>query len=122
MEFAASLPANLKLRQGEGKVILKSAMRGILPDEVIDRPKRGFGVPLVRWFREDLRDLPRDVLLDPRTLGRGYFDRVGVERLIREHQEAQADHSWRLWALLQLEMWQREVVEAPPQVDPVNFA
>ena len=113
MEFAAALPAEVKLRGGEGKHILKSALRGILPDQILDRPKMGFGVPLARWFREDLVELPREVLLDPATVARGYFQRSEVERLISEHEGRIADHSHRIWVLLQLEMWHREVLEAP---------
>jgi asparagine synthase (glutamine-hydrolysing) len=113
MQFAASVPANLKVRGRDGKHILKSAMRGILPDEILDRKKMGFGVPLVSWFRNELRELPREVLLDPGAVERGYFNRFEIERVIREHQQSQADHSYRLWALLQLEMWHREVVDAP---------
>jgi len=113
MQFAASLPGDLKLHGDNGKHILKSAMRGVLPDEILDRNKMGFGVPLVTWFRNELRDLPQEVLLDPRTIGRGYFKRAEIERVINEHQRSQADHSFRLWALLALEMWHREVVEAP---------
>ncbi|MBV8955372.1 MAG: asparagine synthase (glutamine-hydrolyzing) [Solirubrobacterales bacterium] len=114
MQFAASLPAELKLRGRDGKHILKSAMRGILPDEILDRKKMGFGVPLVSWFRNELRDLPQEILLDPGAVERGYFNRREIERVIHEHQHSQADHSYRLWALLQLEMWHRTVVEAPP--------
>jgi asparagine synthase (glutamine-hydrolysing) len=117
MEFAASLPADDKLCGLSGKRILKRALRGWVPDEILDRPKMGFGVPLGRWFREELRTLPNDVLLDSRTLARGYFRRNEVERLIGEHQEGSADHSPRIWALLQLEMWHREVVEAPPTAE-----
>jgi asparagine synthase (glutamine-hydrolysing) len=113
MEFAASLPAHLKLKGMTGKRVLKDALRGRIPDAILDRPKMGFGVPLVRWFRDELRELPREVLLDPAAVRRGYFRRDVVERLIREHQASAADHSARLWVLLQLEFWHREVVESP---------
>jgi asparagine synthase (glutamine-hydrolysing) len=113
MEFAASLPPEHTLDGTNGKRLLKGALRGVLPDEVLRRPKMGFGVPLARWFREELRELPAEVLLDPRSLDRGYFRRKEVEDLIREHRGHAADHSQRLWVLLQLEMWHREVVEAP---------
>jgi asparagine synthase (glutamine-hydrolysing) len=112
MEFAASLPTDEKLRGTGGKQLLKRAFRGRIPDEILDRPKMGFGVPLGRWFREDLRNLPTDILLDPRTLERGYFRRHTVETLIEEHRVGAADHSARLWSLLQLEMWHREL-DAP---------
>jgi asparagine synthase (glutamine-hydrolysing) len=113
MELAASIPAELKLRGLEGKRILKAALRGRIPDEIIDRPKMGFGVPLARWFREDLRSFPEEVLLDPVAVRRGYFRPGAVETMIAEHRDGRADHSYRLWVLLQLELWHREVLEAP---------
>jgi len=114
MEFAASLPPDAKLRRAAGKRLLKRALRNRIPDEILDRPKMGFGVPLGGWFREDLRTLPSDILLDPLALARGYFRRHEVETLIDEHRSGASDHSARLWSLLQLEMWHREVVDAPP--------
>jgi asparagine synthase (glutamine-hydrolysing) len=114
MEFAAALPADLKLRGTNGKRLLKSALRGVIPDAVLDRPKMGFGVPLPRWFREDLRDLPGEILLDSGARTRTYVRREAVEQMIREHHEKTADHSLRLWVLLQLEHWHREVVESTP--------
>jgi asparagine synthase (glutamine-hydrolysing) len=113
MEFAASLPAHLKLQGMQGKRILKSALRGVIPTAILDRPKMGFGVPLMHWFRDELRDLPADVLLDPGAHSNAYIRREAVEKMIREHQAAAADHSLRLWVLLQLEYWHREVVESP---------
>lgn len=113
MEFAATLPAEMKLDGSDGKAILKSALRDVLPSAVLDRPKMGFGVPLVSWFRNELRDLPAERLLDPAAFARGYFQRPAIERLITEHQQGLADHSLRLWTLLALETWHREVVEAP---------
>ncbi len=113
MEFAASLPERHKMSGGAGKLLLKRAMRGILPDDVLDRPKMGFGVPLGSWLRNELRDLPAERLLDPRALDRGYFRREEVERTIADHQSGAVDHSHRLWVLLQLEEWHREVVEVP---------
>ena len=119
MEFAASLPGRLKLRGTDGKRILKRALRGTLPSEILDRPKMGFGVPLEHWFRHELRALPADRLLDPAALGRGYLERDEIERLLLEHQGGGADHSYRIWALLQLDSWHREVAEAPvEQVGP----
>ena len=112
MEFAASLPTSQKLRGMTGKRLLKTALRGVVPDEILDRKKMGFGVPLARWFREELRDLPSEVLLDERAKSRGYMRPDAVETIIRKHHAGESDHSLRLWVLLQLEMWQREVVDA----------
>jgi asparagine synthase (glutamine-hydrolysing) len=113
MEFAASLPPEHKLDGTRGKRLLRTTLRRVLPHEILERPKMGFGVPLTRWFRDELRELPQEILLDPRALGRGYFRRGEIEDLIREHREHIADHSARLWTLLQLELWHREVVEPP---------
>jgi asparagine synthase (glutamine-hydrolysing) len=111
LEFAARLPTDLKLRRGSGKHILKSAMRGIVPDEILDRPKMGFGVPLKHWFRGGLSDLPRELLLDPAAHSRRYLVGAEVERLLAEHADGRWDHSMRIWVLMQLETWHREVLE-----------
>jgi asparagine synthase (glutamine-hydrolysing) len=113
MEFAASLPADLKLHGVAGKVLLKSALRGYVPDEVLDRPKMGFGVPLARWFREELRDLPAEVLMGADSRVHAYVKPEAIAQMIQEHHHEVMDHSMRLWVLLQLEMWHREVVESP---------
>ena len=114
MEFAAKLPLRQKLHRGNGKVLLKSALRGVLPDEILDRSKMGFGVPLSRWFREELRDLPAEILLGRDARVHTYVKREAIAHMISEHHAGCADHSSRLWTLLQLEFWYREVVESPP--------
>ena len=114
MEFAASLPSALKLRRAQPKRILKAAMRGLLPDAILDHPKMGFGVPLHRWFRDELRSLPGEMLLDPGSRTTAYIRRETVQRMIRDYQDGRADHALRLWVLLGLECWHREAVEAPP--------
>jgi asparagine synthase (glutamine-hydrolysing) len=119
MAFAAALPAELKFDGSSGKSILKQAVRTWLPDEILERAKMGFGVPLARWFRTELRDLPAEVLLDRASVGRGYFRRAELERIIRDHHDCSADHSARIWSLLQLELWHREVVE--PRPTPSSF-
>ena len=113
MEFAASLPAKLKLHGMNGKVILKSALRGIVPDAILDRPKMGFGVPLPGWFRNELRDLPGEILMGSDARVHAYVRPAAIAQMIDEHHSQRADHSMRLWTLLQLELWHREVVEAP---------
>ncbi|MGO9957205.1 MAG: asparagine synthase (glutamine-hydrolyzing) [Solirubrobacteraceae bacterium] len=114
MEFAAALPVDLKTHGGDGKILLKRALRGTVPDEILDRPKQGFNVPLAEWFRGELRSLPAEVLLDPGSLARGYFRREGIERLISEHQAGEADHAVQLWSLLQLETWHQQVADVAP--------
>jgi asparagine synthase (glutamine-hydrolysing) len=111
MEFAARLPAHLKLRGGQGKFLLKKAFEPMLPREVLYRKKMGFGVPINRWLRSDLKQPAYDILLDSRTIGRGYFKRPAVQQLLDDHVSMRADHSYRLWALLWLELWHRMFVD-----------
>ena len=113
MEFAARVPARHKLRGTAGKVLLKYALRGIVPDEILDRAKMGFGVPLPQWFRKELRNLPAEVLLSADARVQSYLKPEAIRRMINEHHAGRADHSARLWTLLQLELWHREVVESP---------
>jgi asparagine synthase (glutamine-hydrolysing) len=95
------------------KATLRDAFRDLLPEEILARRKTGFGVPLARWFREDLRDFAGDLLLGERARARGQLRPEAVERLLRDHAEGRADHGHRLWCLLMLELWQREHVESP---------
>ncbi|MCA1682461.1 MAG: asparagine synthase (glutamine-hydrolyzing) [Actinobacteria bacterium] len=114
MEFAASLPAEIKLSGREKKLVLREAVAEWLPQDLLDRPKQGFSVPLARWLREDLREFAHDVLLDPISIDRGYFRRDAVESLLRRHVEGREDCSKRLWTLLFGELWHREFVDLPP--------
>jgi asparagine synthase (glutamine-hydrolysing) len=120
MEFAAAIPAELKVRGREKKWILRQALRGWLPDEVLDRPKQGFSVPVGDWFRNELRGHVSDVLLDPGALARGYFQPEAVRAII-ERQAAGADaESKRVWALYMLELWHREFVDQPTESAPTG--
>jgi asparagine synthase (glutamine-hydrolysing) len=110
VEFAASLPVDMKVRHGQTKYLLKEAMRGILPDTILDRTKQGFGVPIDRWFREDCRELVHDVLRSSRCCQRGYFRSDGVRQLLDEHMRG-INNGYRLYALLMLELWHREYVD-----------
>ena len=104
-----ALPDSLKTHRREGKVALRRAFAADLPAEVAGRGKSGFGVPLGRWFRSDLRDTAHDLL----SGDRGWFRPETVRRLLDEHESGRADHGHRLWCLLMLELWVREHVEAP---------
>lgn len=105
MEFAASLEPTDKLSGRSFKVGLKEAVRGWVPDEILDAPKRGFRLPIHEWLRGDLRDYARDVLLDPAAIARGHFNPAYVERLLGEHAAGRADHSQGIWTLLMYELW-----------------
>jgi asparagine synthase (glutamine-hydrolysing) len=112
LEFTAGLPGSQKVRGTERKVVMREALRGWIPDRILDGPKRGFGLPMVgRWFRGDLRSYITDVLTDPATLGRGYFNGDYVRELLSRHQDGSRDNSMQLWSLLMFEIWQREVVD-----------
>jgi asparagine synthase (glutamine-hydrolysing) len=112
VELGLALPDSLKLRGREGKQALRRAFAAELPPEVSQRGKTGFGVPIARWLREDLRELAHDVLLDERARSRGYFHSEVVESLLADHASGRADHAHRLWCLLMLELWHRSHVES----------
>jgi asparagine synthase (glutamine-hydrolysing) len=111
MEFVATMPSGLKLRNGTGKAILKTLMASELSADLLRRPKMGFGVPLGAWFRRELADYARDVLLGRRTRERGLFDPRVVAGLLDEHQRAGRDRSSQLWALVAFEEWARRWVD-----------
>ncbi|MHB8898777.1 MAG: asparagine synthase (glutamine-hydrolyzing) [Thermoguttaceae bacterium] len=108
VELAARLPLERKFRRGKGKRILLEAFEDLIPREIVRRPKMGFGVPLDHWFRGPLSSFAREVLCDSRTRQRGLFDPPVVDRLLEEHVAGRFDHAYRLWALLFLELWQRQ--------------
>jgi len=108
VELAARMPQKLKFRFGQGKRILKETFSDLIPDAIRRRGKMGFGVPLDHWFRNELRDFAREILLDPRTGQRGYFRTEVVTQLLDDHQSGRFDHSLRLWSLLILELWHRQ--------------
>jgi asparagine synthase (glutamine-hydrolysing) len=114
MEFAASLPTDLKLRGGPTKYLLKQAARRLLPAEIIDRPKKGFGVPLEAWFRHDLKELTGDLLLDGRLAQRAYFKPGAVDGLVREHQDGSGRWHNELWTLVMMEAWHRMFIDQRP--------
>ncbi len=111
IDFASSLPAALKIREGRRKHVLKEVAARFLPGELIDRRKQGFGVPLDVWFRGSLRELFADSLLSARSLQRGYFQPAFIRRLINEHVTARRDHTFRLWQLVVFERWLQQYVD-----------
>ena len=111
MEMAATIPAGLKVRGREKKWILREALRGWLPDDILDRPKQGFSVPLSSWLRTDLREWSREVLLDRTTRDRGYFDPDAVQGLLDRHAAGNDGDAKRIWALLMHELWHRDFID-----------
>jgi asparagine synthase (glutamine-hydrolysing) len=102
-----ALPSRYKVRRGTGKYLLKMALRGKIPDEIIDRPKKGFGIPLATWLRGPLKDRIHEVAARSPVFGRGILDGDVFRTWNDEHQRKRADHSKPLWALLVLDHWFR---------------
>jgi asparagine synthase (glutamine-hydrolysing) len=118
MEFMARVPASMKLRGGESKHLLKSALRAVLPDAILDRPKMGFGVPLGAWLRGSLKEMLIDTVLSDRALARGYFKPAAVRAMVDAHMAGSNDYHYILWDMLMLERWHRMFIDraaAPPE-------
>jgi asparagine synthase (glutamine-hydrolysing) len=112
VELAIRIPTSMKIRNGVGKYLLRCLATKLgVPSQTLDRPKQGFGLPLKHWFRNALRDDMAALLLEPRTLQRGYFRKSAIERLLSEHRRGERDHSSALWLLLSFELWHRNYLE-----------
>ena len=113
VEWVTSLPAEWKLRGGRRKHILKKlAERLGIPPALLHRRKQGFQLPLVEWMRNDVKDQFLRVLLEPRTLQRGYFKPEAVKSLVNEHVHGRRNRSGLLWRMLVLELWHRNFMES----------
>jgi len=126
VEWVTGLPPEWKLRGSKQKYILKKlAERVGVPKEVLYRRKQGFALPLAAWFRNELKEMTMTVLLEPRTLQRGYFKPQAVRQLLDEHFSGRRDQSARIWRLLILELWHRNFLEAgsrPDSSPPSDYA
>ncbi|MFI5071588.1 MAG: asparagine synthase (glutamine-hydrolyzing) [Terriglobales bacterium] len=111
VEFAANIPAKFQLRGMAGKHILKKAVEDLLPHSIIYRPKLGFPTPWSGWLAGEQLDAIEKMLLEPRSMNRGFFERDAIERVFREHRTRHRDNYDRIWRLLNLELWQRVCVE-----------
>jgi asparagine synthase (glutamine-hydrolysing) len=111
VEFSAALPERMKLRGGTTKYILRASMKGILPAEILNRPKMGFPVPVGAWFRNAHRWVIDEYVLSERTLSRGLFDPDYLRSLVQRHQQGE-NHSERIWSLVNFEIWQRQFLDA----------
>jgi len=116
MEFMARVPARLKLRGGESKHLLKSALRGIVPDAILDRPKQGFGVPLGSWLRGGLKEMLIDAVLSERALSRGYFKPAAVREMVNDQLSGGDRYQYPLWDLLLLERWHQIYIDGEPPI------
>jgi asparagine synthase (glutamine-hydrolysing) len=111
VEWATRVPANIQIRGAAGKQILKKAMEDLLPHSIIYRPKLGFPTPWSGWLAGAQLDDIEQLLLEPRSMNRGFFKRAAVEKLFRDHRARYRDHYDRIWRLLNLELWHRICLE-----------
>ena len=111
IEFAASLPAQMKLRRFTTKYVLKRVLKQLLPKENLHRRKMGFGVPIGHWFRGKMQPFLREVLLSEKALRRGLFRREAIEGLIEDHVGCKRDYAHQLWTLLMLELWFQRFID-----------
>jgi asparagine synthase (glutamine-hydrolysing) len=112
VEFAFSLPDSYRMRGLTGKRILRDAVRGVVPPSVLERPKKGFGMPVAMWLMGPLRPLAEEMLSPDRLRQTGWFRGDAVARLLREHHEGRADHRKPLWTLFVLELWREHHIVA----------
>jgi asparagine synthase (glutamine-hydrolysing) len=119
VEHVARLPSSMKLGLRGGKRLLRRAMANRLPPSILGRRKKGFGVPISRWFRGELRELVGDCLLSRRAAQRPYFRAQAVRQLVEEHWSLRFDHGPQLWTLLMIELWCRSFLDRPAD-DPAR--
>jgi asparagine synthase (glutamine-hydrolysing) len=120
IEFAATVPSELKYRGRTSKYLLKRYLEGRVPHSAIHRPKQGFEIPLARWLRVDLRDIAHDLLFAPRSLGRGFVQPDRLRTLWRRHQQGIGNHAPQLWAVMMLELWSRTFLDQGPDHGPLT--
>jgi asparagine synthase (glutamine-hydrolysing) len=105
VDFTMDIPQEWKVKGGEPKYLLKKALAGVLPDEVLYRPKMGFGAPMAEWLRGDFGKQAETAVLGSSVLEHGYFDRGHIAKRFRAHQNGRGDHALHLWLLFNLAAW-----------------
>ncbi len=111
VDFVAAMPSHYKLRDGTGKWILRRAMAGVIPDEILNARKQGFAPPEDTWFRHALQPYLREMLLGSRASSRGLFSRSAIQTLLDDHASGTRNHKKLLWSLISLEQWQRTFLD-----------
>jgi asparagine synthase (glutamine-hydrolysing) len=105
VEYATRLPLDMKLRGLRSKFLFKRALRGLLPDSILNRPKKGFGIPVANWFRGPLKEQMLSVLSPERVARKGFFDPAAVAALVGDHLSGRRDNRKQLWTLFVFELW-----------------
>jgi asparagine synthase (glutamine-hydrolysing) len=121
VEFTSGLPERLKLHGSTTKYVLRQNMKTILPAEILERPKMGFPVPIGSWFRGAYTSILDEYVLSDRALQRGIFNSDFVRALVNQHQRGLANHSERLWSLVNLEIWFRQFIDREARVPRLNI-
>ena len=114
LEFAATVPVSLKIKNGRGKYLLRKVLEKKIPREILERGKQGFEAPIGEWLRGPLAPMAEGLLSDGRLRDRGVFNDREVTRLWTEHRDGRADHRHRLWQLMMLELWFRQFIDKAP--------
>lgn len=117
VEFATRIPQSVQIKGLAGKTILKRAVEDLLPHEIIYRPKLGFPTPWSGWLAGPRLEKIQELLLEPRSLDRGYFRREAIQQLFNEHRSKHRDNYDRIWRLLNLELWHRVCLEGDSHGD-----
>ena len=112
-EFALNLPPHMKLSRSRTKIILRRAVKRLVPDLVLEKPKEGFSIPMKHWLGSSLKPMMMDLLSRETIERRGYFNPQVVSTWIQEHLDGRVNHAHRLWALMVLELWHRSEVQSP---------
>jgi asparagine synthase (glutamine-hydrolysing) len=110
MAFAAALPLKRKLHGLSSKVVLRKAAAGLVPQSILNRPKKGFDLPVDRWMREDLASMAQDILLDRTASQRGLFNKKAISDLLEQHRAGES-RGKQIWTLMMLEQWFRTFID-----------
>ncbi|MFQ3675904.1 MAG: asparagine synthase (glutamine-hydrolyzing) [Endomicrobiia bacterium] len=117
LEFTAKLPSHWKIRGLKTKYILRETFKNFLPKEILSRPKQGFGLPIGKWLREDLKSYVEEILFSPSAMKREYFDMSKIKLLTEEHFSGKQDHGYKIFALIVLELWHKIFVDKEIKFD-----
>jgi asparagine synthase (glutamine-hydrolysing) len=118
MEFVATIPSDLKLKGKTGKYIFKKALRDLVPEEILERKKWGFGVPIGSWFRNEIKEFTEEILFSSKSRQRGYFDVDYIQKMWKEHQRGIKNYTHHLWILLMFEMWHQTFIDSNSISEP----
>ncbi len=115
VEFTSHIPPAMKVRDGRTKHVLKEAVRGLVPDPVIDREKQGFSAPVKEWFRDQLADYARRSILESSLRDRGFFDYDALAGMLEAHRTGRRNYDTLLWSLVNVSQWYDHWIAGEPE-------